>query len=266
MRTRALSPSPAAAVPSAPSARFFRFARSVVSAPSFRFARSVVSAVSTRSVLSALAALAALAAPLLAGGCTLKSAPQRILMEDAGRWFTGIEERRFDLLALYDANAPPQGTPEYESWAAEVNGILDRYEAQKAQGQWAPDPTGYALIKAMKIGTNPGTFWGSPGREGTVDEPILIIQPSFAYDEIAEQQFAEGTKVFLQGFPVGKVHRVEIGGEQRDLDILDSLRIRIFMKRNPDHKGETNLDPRFKVVRAELVDGSAKHRVVKWVY
>lgn len=201
---------------------------------------------------------------LAPAGCTLENAPQRELMETAGAWFTAIQERRFDLLARYDASAPKAGTPEYDRWRDEVNAILDRYEAQKLEGTWRPDPTGYALVRAMLIGANPGTFWGAPGREGDLAEPILIVQPWFAYDELAEQGYPPGTKVFVQGYPVGKVHRLEMGGEQREVDILDALRLRVYFRRNSE-AGQLN-EPDYQVVRAEMIEGSAKHRLVRWVY
>lgn len=209
------------------------------------------------------AAFLLLASPLLAGCGGLEGGTKRQLMENAGAWFTGVHELRFDLLAKHDAEAPAPGAPGHDEWAERVGAAVQRYEAQKLEGRWEPDEKGYATARALLLGANPGTFWGAPGREGTNDAPVLVIKATFAYDEIADQGLPEGTVVYVQGFPVGTVHRLTLGGPQREVDILETLQLRVHFRRA---EGAREGEPGYKVERLTIVDGSATHRRVKWVY
>lgn len=203
-------------------------------------------------------------AALTATACHETGASQRELMNVTGAWFAAIERRDFVNLARFDANAPDPGTPVFNEWAAAVEARLDAYEVRRAEGNWEPDATGYVPVRAFLLGANPGTYWGAPGREGTLEEPVLIIQATFAYDEISEQGFAPGTKVHVQGFPVGKVHRMEIGGnDRRQISILDRIRLKVHLKHVPP-RSEKEFP--YKVVRCEIVPGSAIHRDVTWIF
>ncbi len=210
----------------------------------------------------------ALAALMLAAfaltSCRWGPPSRRELLVIASAWFTAVQERNFDRLAHFDANAPPAGDPAFAAWKDKVNQILDRTEAQKLEGHWTPDETGYALVRQTLIGANPGTFWGAPGREGTFDAPVLIIRATFAYDELAQQHLPEGTVAWIQGHPVGTVYRLVIGrGEKRQVDILDSVRMKVHFVRVPN-PGKN--DPPYRISRLELIEGSDKHRLVTWVF
>ncbi|HNX20551.1 MAG TPA: hypothetical protein PKG80_09815, partial [Acidobacteriota bacterium] len=121
----------------------------------------------------------------------------------------------------------------------------------------------YGMVRALNVGRNPGTYWGAPSQGGTTDEPTLVVQPSFGYDEIAEQNYPKGTALYLQGYPVGTAYRVEIGGEKKAIDILDQLHLKIRFRRA---KTPVKDGPKYQVVGWELIDGTAKHRMVQWTY
>lgn len=202
--------------------------------------------------------------PLLSG-CSTPAVSTQDLRIRAGGWFAAIHDRNFDRLAAFDANAPEiKGGPEFEAWKAQVAQALDRYEAQKLQGKWEPDPIGYAIVRASMVGLNPGTFWGVPAVEGTKDQPVLVIRAAFAYDEIGEQRYPPGQKLFLQGFPIGTVHRLEIGGQEKpEVDILDVLYMRLyFQKASGVGEGKTI----YKIRRIEIDPTNVQHRRVKWVF
>lgn len=218
---------------------------------------------SRKSTLGAVA-LAATLATVAFGACKWGGPSRRELLLFAGAWFTAIQERNYERLAHFDANAPPVSSPGFIAWKEKVAQVLDRYDAEKPTGHWTPDETGYALVRATLIGANPGTFWGAPGREGTFDAPVLIIQATFAYDELGQQHLPDGAVVWVQGHPVGTVLRMVIGGpEKRQVDILDSLRMKVHFRRVPNPGPN---DPPYRVERLELIEGSDKHRLVTWVY
>ena len=215
-----------------------------------------------RRVASLATALTALLAAFCAG-CGFEGATKQELMTNAGCWFTGVTELNYEFLAKYDANAPAPGSPEFAAWTARVRQAVETYEQQKLTGKWTPDPIGYGMVRALNVGRNPGTYWGAPSQGGTTDEPTLVVQPSFGYDEIAEQNYPKGTALYLQGYPVGTAYRVEIGGEKKAIDILDQLQLKIRFRRA---KTPVKDGPKYQVVGWELIDGTAKHRMVQWTY
>lgn len=220
----------------------------------------------SRRPVAALVPALVLVTALLAGcGPRTGGGSQRELIDVVSCWFAGIDQRNFELLARCDANAPAPGSPEFAAFEAKVNEILDQYEIQKQQGHWQPDPDGYAIPKALLLGRTPGSLWGVPERKGTSAAPVLTVKATFGYDEISEQGLPPGTVLFLQGFPVGTIHRVEIGGndKERTVDILDELQLAVHLERVQPTAGN---DPVFKVRRAELIESSAKHRNVRWIF
>ena len=217
-----------------------------------------------RASVSGFSALAAILAGWLCG-CHGGGGSRPELMQVAGGWFTAIQERNFERLARYDANAPRDpASPDFAEWTRKVAQTLDRYELQRLAGAWQPDETGYAVVRATLIGANPGTFWGAPGVEGAREAPVLIIRASFAYDEVGEQGLPEGTVVYAQGFPVGKVHRLVIGAPDKpQVDLIDSIEMKVHFERV---RAPGDKDPHFRVRRIELLEDTAKHRLVTWVF
>ncbi len=200
----------------------------------------------------------------LLAGCGPGGGSTRELILVAGAWFGAIHRDDLARLPAFDANAPHAAGPDLTEWKMKVETLLRQYDEEKVSGQWQPDPTGYKLVKATLVGAEPGADWGVPAREGPVAAPVLTVRVTFGYDDVPAQHLSKGTKIYVQGFPIGRVYRLEIGGaEQPEVDLLDSIDIKVYLQR--DDAMPKNLPP-YRVLRAQYVDNSAKHRRVKWVY
>ncbi len=210
-------------------------------------------------------ALGLLVLTLVAGagwGCGVDD-DSRTLATTANRWFIAIHERDFQELARVDASAPPDREGDvFETWKRQVEGVLARHELDRDRGVLEPDPQGYRLVLATKLGR--GAFWEEVGRVDDEEGPALRIRINFGYGEVNYLPLPPGTTVYLLGWPLGTIHPVRLGeGRTHEMEILEHLDCLVHFRRvEPLVAG----DATYKVGRIEWLPDSAVHRSVSWVF
>ncbi|UCF66636.1 MAG: hypothetical protein JSV80_12700, partial [Acidobacteriota bacterium] len=194
-------------------------------------------------------------------GCSETSI--RELERVASGWFDAVQQRDYERLARFDDSAPLEREgPVFDAWSAQLDALLDRYEAERDAGAFEPDPHGYLVVRATMLGA--GAFWESVSREGDGNQPELVIRLNLGYGEINYGTLPPFTTVYLLGDPLGTVHAIVLGeGRTHEIDILEQLMLRIGYAR-PEALAAG--DEPIKVARLAWIDSSAVHRHVRWTF
>lgn len=139
---------------------------------------------------------------------------------------------------LMSASTPEQQAALGKKYRDLIEGGYMLWESAKSAGQLSPDPLGVALIRAIGLGREGGAAF--PVRVRFEDDNTRAIIESRAitnYDSIKWDRLPSGGRIFLMGYPFGKVVNYAPGyDDPYALQLLATVDIEWTMVRIPGLK------------------------------
>lgn len=206
----------------------------------------------------------ALAMAALLGGCAgADVGPRRTLDFYVGAVQSSDAARLATFSAEYQDAArgldPPAARAALDAFILRTEARLAAYEAAKTTGQLELGPDGVGLIKGLVLGRGVFFLLREVAVEG--DRARVRMEVSTQYNYVPFENYAEGTRIFLMGMPLGRLLG-PVRGERK------GEKIEVLAQVDIEWQIEPALDPKHPtgwVVRSvEAVPGTARAGTVEW--
>jgi len=136
---------------------------------------------------------------------------------------------------------------------------LATYEAAKESGQLQLGPDGVGLIKGLMLGR--GVFYQLRDLKTDEDRARARIEVNLGYNFVPFENYAEGTRIFMMGVPVGRLIgpvRGQNAGEK--VEVLARVDLDVEFERAKERNHPTG----WRVRAFMVVPGSAQPGEIEW--
>jgi hypothetical protein len=147
----------------------------------------------------------------------------------------------------------------YEEFERRASQRLAAYEAAKETGQLDLGADGVGLIKGMMLGR--GVFYQLRDLKEEADRARVRIEVNLGYNFVPFENYAEGTRIFMMGMPVGRlIGPVRGQNAGQKIEVLARLELEVDFQRDREKDHPTG----WRVRSFSVVPGSERGGQIEW--
>ena len=192
------------------------------------------------SISGAIALAAAIVAAASAVGCS--SGAHQALYMTVERYLAAMQQRDDEGLAFLWAPylrevqglKPEEEKKKYAVFRSRIRKANMLYDLGKRDGVLSPDPLGVALFRALGLGKGANSLplaWSIEEGGATAHVRTRVVTN---FETLHLESLPDGVRVYLMGYPFGKIEMVAVGFEKlSDHRLLESVDIDWTLSRAP---------------------------------
>lgn len=162
-------------------------------------------------------------------------------------------------LQMVSGKSPSEAKAASEEFAWRTAQRLSAYEAAKESGQLQIQADGIGLIKGLMLGR--GVFYQLRDLKREENRARARIEANLGYNFVPFENYAEGTRIFMMGMPVGRligpVRGQDVG---RKIEVLARVALDVEFERAKEQDHPTG----WRVRAFTVVPGSAQPGEIEW--